>query len=89
MTAGLFLSIATRLIRGASFRQPTNWARCSMPATGVDVGLNDLRWVSHFKMHKRVVERLSDGRRFLLGDAGPSVQSARRGGTQRGAHGRG
>jgi 2-polyprenyl-6-methoxyphenol hydroxylase-like FAD-dependent oxidoreductase len=37
--------------------------------TCVDVGLNDLRWVSQFKMHKRVVERLSDGRRFLLGDA--------------------
>ncbi len=37
--------------------------------TGVAVGLNDLRWVSHFKMHKRLVERLSDGRRFLLGDA--------------------
>ena len=37
--------------------------------TGVDVGLSDLRWVSHFKMHKRVVERLSNGRRFLLGDA--------------------
>ena len=36
---------------------------------GVDVGLSDLRWVSYFKMHKRVVERLSDGRRFLLGDA--------------------
>ena len=37
--------------------------------TGVDVGLNDLRWLSRFKMHKRVVERLGDGRRFLLGDA--------------------
>ena len=37
--------------------------------TGVEVGLNDLHWVSPFKMHKRVVERLSDGRRFLLGDA--------------------
>ena len=37
--------------------------------TGVEVGLSDLRWVSPFKMHKRVVERLSDGRRFLLGDA--------------------
>jgi 2-polyprenyl-6-methoxyphenol hydroxylase-like FAD-dependent oxidoreductase len=37
--------------------------------TGVEVGLNDLRWISPFKMHKRVVERLSDGRRFLLGDA--------------------
>jgi 2-polyprenyl-6-methoxyphenol hydroxylase-like FAD-dependent oxidoreductase len=36
---------------------------------GTDVGLNDLRWVSYFKMHKRAVERLSDGRRFLLGDA--------------------
>jgi 2-polyprenyl-6-methoxyphenol hydroxylase-like FAD-dependent oxidoreductase len=36
---------------------------------GVDVGLTDLRWVSPFKMHKRVVKRLSDGRRFLLGDA--------------------
>jgi 2-polyprenyl-6-methoxyphenol hydroxylase-like FAD-dependent oxidoreductase len=38
--------------------------------TGVDVGLHDLRWVSYFKMHKRAAERLSDGRRFLLGDAG-------------------
>jgi 2-polyprenyl-6-methoxyphenol hydroxylase-like FAD-dependent oxidoreductase len=27
--------------------------------TGVDVGLGDLRWISQFKMHKRVVERLS------------------------------
>jgi 6-methylpretetramide 4-monooxygenase / 4-hydroxy-6-methylpretetramide 12a-monooxygenase len=37
---------------------------------GGDVGLHDLRWVSYFKMHKRASERLSDGRRFLLGDAG-------------------
>jgi 6-methylpretetramide 4-monooxygenase / 4-hydroxy-6-methylpretetramide 12a-monooxygenase len=37
--------------------------------SGIDVRLSDLRWVSQFKMHKRVVERLSDGRRFLLGDA--------------------
>src|SRR5262249_54910341 len=37
--------------------------------TGVEIGLHDLHWVSAFKMHKRVVERLSDGRRFLLGDA--------------------
>jgi len=37
---------------------------------GVDTGLHDLRWVSYFKMHKRASERLSDGRRFLLGDAG-------------------
>jgi 2-polyprenyl-6-methoxyphenol hydroxylase-like FAD-dependent oxidoreductase len=36
---------------------------------GVDVGLSDLRWVSYFKMHKRTVRNLSDGRRFLLGDA--------------------
>ena len=35
----------------------------------VDVGLGDLRWVSYFKMHKRTVRNLSDGRRFLLGDA--------------------
>lgn len=37
--------------------------------TCVEVGLSDLGWVSPFRMHKRVVERLSDGRRFLLGDA--------------------
>lgn len=37
---------------------------------GVDVGLHDLRWISYFKMHNRTAERLSDGRRFLLGDAG-------------------
>ncbi len=37
--------------------------------TGVDVGVSDLQWVSYFKMHKRAVESLSDGRRFLLGDA--------------------
>ena len=36
---------------------------------GVELGLDDLRWVSYFKMHKRATERLSDGRRFLLGDA--------------------
>jgi 2-polyprenyl-6-methoxyphenol hydroxylase-like FAD-dependent oxidoreductase len=36
---------------------------------GVDAGLGDLRWTSYFKMHKRAVESLSDGRRFLLGDA--------------------
>jgi 2-polyprenyl-6-methoxyphenol hydroxylase-like FAD-dependent oxidoreductase len=37
--------------------------------TGIRLGLNDLRWVSPFRMHRRLVERLSDGRRFLLGDA--------------------
>ena len=36
---------------------------------GVDAGMHDLRWVSYFKMHMRATERLSDGRRFLLGDA--------------------
>jgi 2-polyprenyl-6-methoxyphenol hydroxylase-like FAD-dependent oxidoreductase len=36
---------------------------------GVDVGLHDLQWVSYFKMHMRAAERLSDRRRFLLGDA--------------------
>ena len=37
---------------------------------GASVGLNDLRWVSYFKMHRREAESLSDGRRFLLGDSG-------------------
>ena len=37
---------------------------------GADVGLSDLRWISYFQMHKRVAPALSDGRRFLLGDAG-------------------
>lgn len=37
---------------------------------GGAVGLHDLRWVSHFRMHRRMAEHLSDGRRFLLGDAG-------------------
>ena len=37
---------------------------------GTDVGLSDLRWTSYFQMHKRVAPFLSDGRRFLLGDAG-------------------
>jgi 2-polyprenyl-6-methoxyphenol hydroxylase-like FAD-dependent oxidoreductase len=36
---------------------------------GIDLGLHDLRWVSYFRMHKRAAERVSDGRRFLLGDA--------------------
>jgi hypothetical protein len=36
---------------------------------GIDLGLHDLRWVSYFKMHKRAAERITDGRRFLLGDA--------------------
>jgi 2-polyprenyl-6-methoxyphenol hydroxylase-like FAD-dependent oxidoreductase len=36
---------------------------------GVEVGLHDLGWTSYFKMHMRAAERISDGRRFLLGDA--------------------
>ena len=36
---------------------------------GVELGLYDLQWVSYFKMHKRTAERVSDKRRFLLGDA--------------------
>jgi 2-polyprenyl-6-methoxyphenol hydroxylase-like FAD-dependent oxidoreductase len=36
---------------------------------GVDISLHDVRWVSYFKMHKRAAKRLTDGRRFLLGDA--------------------
>jgi FAD binding domain len=37
--------------------------------TGIEVGLGDLRWVSPFTMHKREVANLSDGRRFMMGDA--------------------
>jgi len=37
---------------------------------GADVGLEDLRWVSYFQMHKRIAPTLAEGRRFLLGDAG-------------------
>jgi 2-polyprenyl-6-methoxyphenol hydroxylase-like FAD-dependent oxidoreductase len=37
---------------------------------GSDSGLSDLRWTSYFQMHRRVAPALSDGRRFLLGDAG-------------------
>jgi 2-polyprenyl-6-methoxyphenol hydroxylase-like FAD-dependent oxidoreductase len=37
--------------------------------TGATIGLHDLRWVSPFRMHKRLSTRLNDGRRFLVGDA--------------------
>jgi 2-polyprenyl-6-methoxyphenol hydroxylase-like FAD-dependent oxidoreductase len=37
---------------------------------GTDVGLSDLRWISYFLAQRRLVPALSDGRRFLLGDAG-------------------
>src|SRR5215472_2410600 len=36
---------------------------------GVSAGVTDLRWASHFVMHKRMARRLADGRRFLMGDA--------------------
>ncbi len=36
---------------------------------GIDIGLHDLGWISYFKMHMRAAQRISDGRRFLLGDA--------------------
>jgi 2-polyprenyl-6-methoxyphenol hydroxylase-like FAD-dependent oxidoreductase len=36
---------------------------------GVSAGVTDLRWASHFVMHKRIARRLADGRRFLIGDA--------------------
>jgi FAD binding domain len=36
---------------------------------GTDAGLTDLRWVSFLKMQGRSAPLLSDGRRFLLGDA--------------------
>jgi 2-polyprenyl-6-methoxyphenol hydroxylase-like FAD-dependent oxidoreductase len=37
---------------------------------GIEAGVHDVRWVSYFKMHKRATAKLSDGRRFLLGDVG-------------------
>jgi 2-polyprenyl-6-methoxyphenol hydroxylase-like FAD-dependent oxidoreductase len=36
---------------------------------GIEVAPHDVRWISYFKMHMRATARLSDGRRFLLGDA--------------------
>jgi len=36
---------------------------------GADARLSDLRWASYFRMHRRVVPRLGDARRFLLGDS--------------------
>jgi hypothetical protein len=53
--------------------EPTSLAELSTllnERIGMDVGLSDLRWTSYFQMHKRVAPFLSDGRRFLLGDAG-------------------
>jgi 2-polyprenyl-6-methoxyphenol hydroxylase-like FAD-dependent oxidoreductase len=45
-------------------------ARLINTRIGTEAGLSDLRWISYFRMHRRVVPSLSDGRRFLLGDAG-------------------
>ena len=35
-----------------------------------DVAVEDVGWATSFRMHQRVVPRLAEGRRFLLGDAG-------------------
>ena len=45
-------------------------ARLVNQRVGRDAGVHDVRWASCFQMHKRIVPRLADGRRFLLGDAG-------------------
>jgi 2-polyprenyl-6-methoxyphenol hydroxylase-like FAD-dependent oxidoreductase len=37
---------------------------------GLEVGAHDVRWISSFKMHKRLAPKMADGRRFLVGDAG-------------------
>jgi len=52
-------------------RAPTEAELASLLDARTDavVALHDLRWVSPFKMHKRLATRLADGRRFLLGDA--------------------
>lgn len=36
---------------------------------GSDLGVHDVVWTSVFRMHRRIVPFLSDGRRFLIGDA--------------------
>jgi 2-polyprenyl-6-methoxyphenol hydroxylase-like FAD-dependent oxidoreductase len=51
--------------------------------TGADVGLDDLRWVSQFKMQKRVVGAPERWAAFSIGRRRAYVQSARWGGTQR------
>jgi 2-polyprenyl-6-methoxyphenol hydroxylase-like FAD-dependent oxidoreductase len=37
---------------------------------GADIGVHDVCWASHFRMHRRMAPALADGRRFLIGDAG-------------------
>lgn len=36
---------------------------------GSDLGVHDIVWSSVFRMHRRIVPTLADGRRFLVGDA--------------------
>src|SRR6185436_11515714 len=69
MSVGLCSSIAKRPIPELSFRPEDELGALLNERADSDVGLHDLQWVSYFKMHKRAAERLSDGRRFLLGDA--------------------
>lgn len=45
-------------------------ARLVNQRVGRDAGIHDVRWTSCFRMHNRIVPRLADGRRFLIGDAG-------------------
>src|SRR5919199_527123 len=35
-----------------------------------EIAVDDVAWVAPFRMHERLVPRLAEGRRFLLGDAG-------------------
>lgn len=37
---------------------------------GLALGLREIRWISPFRMHRRMAPRLGDGRRFLIGDSG-------------------
>jgi 2-polyprenyl-6-methoxyphenol hydroxylase-like FAD-dependent oxidoreductase len=37
---------------------------------GLELGLREIRWISPFRMHRRMAPRLGDGRRFLIGDSG-------------------
>jgi 2-polyprenyl-6-methoxyphenol hydroxylase-like FAD-dependent oxidoreductase len=38
--------------------------------SGLALGLREIRWISPFRMHRRLAPRLGDGRRFLIGDSG-------------------
>jgi len=69
MIAGFFFVNRDEADRRRELPTETELSALLNARIGTDVGLNDLRWVSPFNMHKRVVEHLSDGRRFLLGDA--------------------